>query len=113
MFSERLRELRNNAGISQKSLAAALQVSQQAVAKWESESSSPNPEMLSRIADYFGVSADYLLGKTDIKKTSGSSTEVTDEDIQFALFGGKVSKEAYEDVKNYARYVKERNERNK
>ena len=47
MFSERLRDLRNERGISQKELANILFVSQQTVAKWETDRSTPNPEMIS------------------------------------------------------------------
>ena len=51
-------------------LAEKLFVSQQAVAKWENPESkaSPNPDTIRKIADFFDVSIDYLLGKTDIKK---------------------------------------------
>ena len=58
MFSERLRELRNEKKISQKELAEILFVSQQTVAKWETDRSTPNPEMISKIAQYFEVSSD-------------------------------------------------------
>lgn len=63
-FPERLKELRVLAGISQRDLSKNLYVSQQTVAKWELNKSTPNPEMLSKIATYFGVSVDYLLGRT-------------------------------------------------
>lgn len=70
MFEERLKSLRAEHQISQKMLAEKLFVSQQAVAKWENPASkaSPNPDALAKIAAFFDVSADYLLGKTDIKK---------------------------------------------
>lgn len=70
MFEERLKSLRNEHQMSQKMLAEKLFVSQQAVAKWENPESkaSPNPDTIKKIADFFDVSIDYLLGKTDIKK---------------------------------------------
>lgn len=108
MFSERLKELRNERGLSQSDLGKALNMSQQGIAKWEVGTATPNPEMLSRIALFFGVSVDYLVGKTDIKKAPGGKPEVSDEDIQFALFGGKVTDEAYEEVKNFAQFIKEK-----
>lgn len=67
MFSEQLKELRAKAGISQKDLGKALNMSQQGVAKWETGDTTPNPEMLTQIAQYFGVTVDALLGN-DIKK---------------------------------------------
>lgn len=70
MFEERLKSLRNEHQMSQKMLAEKLFVSQQAVAKWENPESkaSPNPDTIKKIADFFDVSIDYLLGKTAIKK---------------------------------------------
>ena len=63
MFSERLKALRKERGISQRALAQRLGVSQQAVAKWEAASSTPGPNALATIADVLGVSSDYLLGR--------------------------------------------------
>lgn len=108
MFSERLRDLRNEKGISQKELAAALFVSQQTVAKWETDRSTPNPDMVSQIAQYFDVSSDYLIGMSDSK--SNAINTPTDDDIKFALFGGEkgISDEAYEDVKRFAAFIKDK-----
>lgn len=67
MFSERLKLLRAAHHVSQSALGKDLFVSQQAVAKWELGTASPNPEMIAKIAKYFDVSTDYLLGRTDEK----------------------------------------------
>ena len=53
LFSDRLKELRNVHNVSQKKLADALFVSQQSIAKWELDKSSPNPDMIVKIADFF------------------------------------------------------------
>ena len=63
MFSERLKALRKECGISQRALAQRLGVSQQAVATWEAARSTPGPNALATIADVLGVSSDYLLGR--------------------------------------------------
>lgn len=68
-------------------------------------------ETASRIAAYFNVSSDYLLGKDDASSTPERKKEVTDEDIKFALFGGDVTDEAYEDVKRFAQFIKEKYEK--
>ena len=62
MFPQRLKELRKSRRVSQRALAAALGVTQQAVGKWEMGRSTPDPATIARIADFFGASADYLLG---------------------------------------------------
>lgn len=61
----RLKLLREKESISQKKLGEILNMSQQAIAKWETGAASPDPVMLIKIADYFGVSIDYLVGRTD------------------------------------------------
>ena len=61
MFKDRLKTARKNAGLSQATLAEKLFVSQQAVAKWETDRATPNPEMLAKISNILNVSVDYLL----------------------------------------------------
>ena len=62
MFSQRLKELRKLRGLSQAALSQLLGVSQQAVGKWETDRSTPDPQTVAAIAAELGVSADYLLG---------------------------------------------------
>ncbi len=65
MFSGRLKSLRNKKGLSQAELAKLLFVSQQTVAKWETDKSTPNPETIKKISNILNVSTDYLLGNED------------------------------------------------
>lgn len=108
MFSEQLKKLRNAKGVTQKELSEALFVSQQTVAKWETDRSTPNPEMIAKIARYFNISSDYLLELTDTPTTEESKPK---EETKFALFGGDaiddITDEMYEDVKRYARFIME------
>lgn len=62
MFQQRLKELRKQSGFSQKSLSQQLGVSQQAVGKWETGRSSPDPATLARLAELLDTSTDDLLG---------------------------------------------------
>ncbi|OUP23980.1 MULTISPECIES: S24 family peptidase [Eubacteriales] len=62
MFPQRLKQLRKELGLSQKSLSEHLGVTQQAVGKWETGRSSPDPATLARLAELLETSADYLLG---------------------------------------------------
>ena len=61
-FSELLKQCRKKQGISQAELASKLGVTQQAVGKWESGKSSPDPSTVARIAELLNTTADYLLG---------------------------------------------------
>ncbi|MCR5375537.1 MAG: helix-turn-helix domain-containing protein [Lachnospiraceae bacterium] len=63
-FGESLQALRKEAKVTQEQLATHLGVSAQAVSKWEN-GSYPDGDLLPRIADYFGVSIDYLYGRQD------------------------------------------------
>ncbi|MBQ7924559.1 MAG: helix-turn-helix transcriptional regulator [Clostridia bacterium] len=65
IFAERLLELRKEKGISQAKLAKQLEVSFSVVCYWETDRSEPTAPNLVKLADYFSVSVDYLLGRTD------------------------------------------------
>ncbi len=59
-FGEKLQDLRKKAGMSQDTLAEKLEVSRQAVSKWERDEAMPETEKVIRIARLFGVSMDTL-----------------------------------------------------
>lgn len=62
-FSLCLKKLRMKRKLSQKQIAEELKISQQQYSKWEGGIITPNAETLVRLADYFDVSVDYLLGR--------------------------------------------------
>lgn len=64
-FGEKLKELRIEKGLSQRKLGEILGVCNQTVSFWETGSREPDLDALKEIADYFNVSADYLLGRED------------------------------------------------
>lgn len=64
MFNENLRAARQNKKLSQKEIAKMLFISQQAYAKYETGTASPNPEVLAKISEILDVSVDELTGRT-------------------------------------------------
>ena len=62
MFDDAIKNLRRNRGMSQVELAAALGVTKQCISNWENGNIAPSIDMLLKIAGYFSVSTDYLLG---------------------------------------------------
>lgn len=60
---ERIAELRKEKNMTQETLAAALNVSSQAISKWENNASMPDISLLPRIADAFDVTVDDLFGR--------------------------------------------------
>jgi transcriptional regulator with XRE-family HTH domain len=75
MFQIKLKELRENMGISQYELAERLGVAQSTIGGWESGKREPNFKTIKIIADFFNVSVDYLLGRTDSKSSSEMDIE--------------------------------------
>ena len=65
VFSQRLRELRQDKNLSMKQLAKELNITDAAISNWENEINEPKISYLKAIALYFDVSSDYLLGLED------------------------------------------------
>lgn len=89
-------------------VAKATGISQSTLSDWKKGRSVPKMDKIQKIAEYFGVSVDYLMGN-ETEKDPAPKSGVTDEDIKFALFGGgPVSDAQYEEVKQFVRFIKER-----
>lgn len=69
MLPQRLKELRNETGLTQKEISEQIHVGQNSYSNWENGNRKPTAEITSELAKFFNVSVDYLLGKTDIKKS--------------------------------------------
>ena len=63
MFATQLKLLRQSKEMNQVQLASKLGVTKQTVCNWENDNIMPSVELLIRIADFFNVSTDYLLGR--------------------------------------------------
>ena len=67
LFPSRLRKLREEKGVSQAVLSAMLGVSKSTVGLWETGDTLPDARALYDMANYFGVSVDYMLCRSDVK----------------------------------------------
>lgn len=105
MFYDVLNNLCASNGTTVTGLLKSLKISTSKGTAWKN-GSIPNGEILSKIAAYFNVSTDYLLGND----TSATKDPATDDEIKFALFNGLdgVTDAMYDEVKNYAQMVKMR-----
>ena len=65
MFGEQIKSLRMCKGLNQVELAKIFGVTKQSVSNWENENIMPSVDMLIKIANFFNVSTDYLLGLTE------------------------------------------------
>ena len=70
-----LRELRTQKGLTQAELSKTLQVSASSIGMYEQGRREPDNETLGKIANYFNVTNDYLLGRTDVPQGTGFQKE--------------------------------------
>ena len=63
-FSEAMSALRHERGLSQRKAAAELRISQALLSHYENGAREPGLDFVVRVCDYYGVSADYLLGRS-------------------------------------------------
>lgn len=103
---QRIAFLREKRGLSQAALADKLNLSQSSVAMWESGQRGMKGDTLTLLADFFGVSSDYLLGRTDV--TDFGLFEVNTEELvnipivgTIKCGGGQI---AYEDISGFSAY---------
>lgn len=69
MLGKQLKKLRKQKGITQKQLADYLHISKSSVGMWEHGQRDPDTAMLMKIADFYGVTVDYLLGRETVSGT--------------------------------------------
>ena len=66
LFSARLKLLRKTHKVSAAALAAAIGISRPAISQFENAANFPHVNTLVALADYFDVSLDYLVGRSDV-----------------------------------------------
>ena len=64
-FSIRLKELREEKELSQAQLAKKVNIKQANISRWENKIQDPSIDYIIALAEFFGVTTDYLLGVTD------------------------------------------------
>lgn len=114
MFYDLFCELCHKKGVSPTRATVEIGLSRTIGTKWKTTGATPQGETLSKIADYFGVSVDYLLGNEPKEKTPAEA-DVTFDDFTYAMYGE--SRELTEDDKNMlldmARMLKKRQQEGK
>ncbi|MFV8821837.1 hypothetical protein [Faecalibacterium sp. 9] len=120
---DRLDFLLKRNGLTRKALCQASGHADNYIRMFEKRNTEPPRAFVNFCADRLGTTSEYLFGETDDptapsvqaaqpekeKSPAADSREVTDDDIKFALFGGgDVTDAQFEEVKSFARFVKER-----
>lgn len=102
----RIKFLREEKGIYQKDLAKLLNVSIPAINYYENEKRAMDTETASILANYFGVSIDYLLGKSNVRNTS--TIDFSKDELHIALSAEDktyISEDVKKAIENYAKFV--------
>ena len=89
MFVERLKELLSEREITKNKLLTDLQLGKNSFVNWENRGTIPSGEVLTKIADYFDVTVDYLLGNTNQKETPSEEGVKDGKDVVVVFRGGE------------------------
>ena len=105
----RIKDSRKINGLTQQELAAIVGVSRSTIAMWETDKSQPDNDPLLKLAQYFNVSVDYLLGRDeDTKKepaaNTGGELSGIDAELYELLMG--LPDDKLQDAMRYVRYLK-------
>lgn len=96
-FSDNIKLLRKEKGVSQSAVADYLGITKQAYSLYENEKREPDFNTLLKLAEFFGTDTDYLLQGND-------TAPVSDTRLKFALFGDtEIDDDVLDDVKRLAK----------
>lgn len=108
-FSERLKQLRKNADITQDQLAQYLQVSRSTIAGYETKNRQPDYDKLYMIAQFFHVTTDYLVSGKDLPpaETTAAISNINERMLQyqFQSIYASLSPESKKDLLEYAKLL--------
>lgn len=102
---EMLRKLRHENGIYQKELAKYLNVSNGTISNYEKGTHSPDLDTLQKFAEYFGVSTDYLLGRTEFSDNLNILNDSFSTDYTVSQFMNTVLELPSKDRESLSDYV--------
>ena len=100
-FGENLRKLRDRHDMTQEALGKLLNVTQSTIAYYESGKKQPTLETLIIIANYFEVSTDFLLNRTNVVSTA---SEISKSDSELLNKINKLSDENRKEIESYINY---------
>lgn len=106
MFNERLKTLRKEKGLTQKQIADHFNTSPQSYAQWEKGTRTPSQKSLEKLSDFFDVSVDYLLGRTE---NQSNITNTGNNSIVFQENTGSINYTHTESSENKRHTVYEKN----
>lgn len=103
-FGDRLKELRIEKGLTQEELANKFNTGKSSISNYESNSRLPDAITIGEYANFFGVSVDYLLGRSNIRNPHTETIKETQSDYNLDVSG--LPEEAIRRVEEYIELIK-------
>lgn len=105
VFGDRLKELREEKGVTQKILGKVTNVSDRVIGYYETSNRFPKDEqILKALADYFDVSVDYLIGRTNLRAPENNSYELCGSCYYIRIEG--LPPEAIKSIEDYVQLIR-------
>lgn len=105
-IAELLRELRSIKGVNQDTAAEACDISRVALARYETGQRIPLAGITARLADYYGVSVDYLLGRDEVSDPAETENTPADERAEAKRILEGMSDDQYQAALQYLKFLK-------
>lgn len=116
IFGKRLRDLRLERKLRQEDLAKIIKVHRATIGKYETEERFPDKETLLILANYFNVSVDFLLGRSDVRQNytieePSSTVQEIEPEIFRDIDVAGLPEEAIRQIKDYVEFIKQKYKR--
>lgn len=89
-IGEKLKKLRTEKGLSQLEFSSILNISNTTLSMYESNKRIPSDDIKKKLADFFNVSLDYLMGISELKNTTDSISKAVETDFELTNFWNKM-----------------------
>lgn len=111
-IGKRIKELRQNKKLTQEEFGKIFGIVKSTVSMYESGKSTPDDELKKKIANYFNVTLDYLMGVTDIKNSYiDTNPKIVEANEKIDVTD--LSEDAIRQVKEYIEFIRYKNDSNK
>jgi len=90
-FSKRLKKLRKKNKVTLDELAREIDITKTTISRYENEKRVPKMDTVKKIADYFNVTTDYLIGNTDEKKSADKIKKAIAKDPELVSFWDEIA----------------------
>jgi transcriptional regulator with XRE-family HTH domain len=105
ILGKRIKRLREKNNLNQLEFSKILNISNTTLSQYEAGNRTPSDVIKEKVADYFNVSVDYLLGRTE---KCNSEVEISKKDEPNSLDVSNLPEEAIKQIEDYIEFVKQK-----